>query len=108
MNASKLIIPKICISNTAEAKKQRNDHHFLTWSSITSAAPSPPVENVSIVQNEEYDTKEKKNTKKNILKTNNVEIDTDFRQENNVNNPHSEENIHLYERFKESVELLLV
>jgi hypothetical protein len=71
----------------------------LTWSSVTSAAPSPPAENLSTIN--------KLNNQGGLEGgTQNINIDEGFIFDEGQHL--TEQNIHRYERFKESVELLIV
>lgn len=46
---SNLVIPKVKYAHELNVKNDKKLHPFLTWSSVTSAAPSPPAENLSTI-----------------------------------------------------------
>lgn len=98
---SKYAIPKIAASNFLGTKTDHSDGNFLTWSSVTSAAPSPPVENTGFVKKivPEQIHSDPRSSK-------DVPIDLDFTK--GVSQRFSPDDLHMFERFKESIELLIV
>jgi hypothetical protein len=96
-----LVIPKIETHHMLQPNPSKSKNAFLTWSSVTSAAPSPPVENVSTIQ---HDAKARYSGETNPLKSSTIECDFTHIDEENYNH----EDIVLLERFKEAIELLII
>ena len=46
---SKFVIPKLKASNFLGTTQDKKDGNFLSWSSVNSAPASPPMENVSFL-----------------------------------------------------------
>ena len=103
-NFASLVIPKIESHHLLQPHNHsKSNNPFLTWSKMTSAAPSPPAENVSTTQQQrdnDFTHKGEHATSKNLT------IECDFTHVDEVNYKH--EDILMLEQFKEAIELLIV
>lgn len=100
-NFASLVIPKIESHHLLQPNPAKQKNPFLTWSSMTSAAPSPPAENVSTIHNQKQQASQGDN-----VTAKNVTIECDFTHIDDINYKH--EDILILERFKEAIELLII